>query len=246
MASTTIVLAEPDQHTRAFLYDNLSADGHTVLTADDAREAIALLGREHPDIALIDAGDETLALLDNIRRDHGCGGADADTPILVLTGGADELQRVRLLDRGADDVVNKPFSYPELRARIGALLRRADTRARPRVLRAGPVSIDLQARQVRVGERQVALSAKEYGLLVALAAEPTRVFTKWELLREVWGFRSPGHTRTLESHAARLRGKLCEAGAQGVVLNVWGVGYRLVDGPLHRAPEHGAATALSA
>ncbi len=242
MASTTIVLAEHDLTTRTFLYDNLSADGHAVLVANDVPEAVSLLRRERPGLALVDARGETLALLDRVRGDCGVGdGVDPDVPILVLTHRADELQRVRLLERGADDVIAKPFSYPELRARIGALLRRSEARTHPRRLHAGPVSIDLRARRVTVGDREVALSAKEYGLLLALAKEPTRVYTKWELLQEVWAFRSPGHTRTLESHAARLRGKLAAAGAPGFVVNVWAVGYRLLDSEMGAPPMRVAA-----
>jgi DNA-binding response OmpR family regulator len=90
--------------------------------------------------------------------------------------------------------------------------------------------VDTARREVRVGERQVKLANKEYALLLALSAEPTRVFTKQELLRDVWGFRSMGRTRTLDSHASRLRRKLDPESGR-YVINCWGVGYRLVDSP---------------
>ena len=230
MASTaTILLADEDPITRAFLRDNLIADGYHVLVAEDRAKATALLSTAQPDIVVIDFNGETLALVDGVRREDGAaGGVDPDTPILVLSGRADELQRVRMLERGSDDIVAKPFSYPELRARIAALLRRARARSTPRLLRVGPLSIDVRAREVRVGGRRIDLPDKEYGLLLALAREPTRVFTKPELLGEVWGFRAPGRTRTLESHAARLRRRLSDAGARGLVRNVWGVGYCLI------------------
>ena len=93
----------------------------------------------------------------------------------------------------------------------------------------GELEIDPVSRDVRVGGRSATLSQKEFALLLALAAQPTRVFTKEELLRDVWGYRSMGRTRTLDSHACRLRHKLCGTGAR-YVINVWGVGYRLVDG----------------
>ena len=128
-------------------------------------------------------------------------------------------------------MVKKPFAYPELRARIGAVLRRAQTTRRGRrLLRAGPVVIDVGSREVRVCERQVELSATEYRLLLALAGDPYRVFTREELLRSVWGLDTFGRTRTLDSHAFRLRRKLCEGGDERLVVNVWGVGYRLVEG----------------
>ena len=99
-----------------------------------------------------------------------------------------------MLERGGDDVVRKPFAYPELRARIAAVLRRSELRRRTRILRAGPIVIDVRSREVRVVDRPVELSAKEYDLLVTLAGEPTRVFTRAELMRGVWGQQTFGHT----------------------------------------------------
>ena len=96
----------------------------------------------------------------------------------MLSRDADRLQRIRVLERGGDDVVRKPFAYPELRARIAAVLRRSELRRAARILRAGPIVIDVRSREVRVVERPVELSAKEYDLLVTLAGEPTRVFTR--------------------------------------------------------------------
>jgi DNA-binding response OmpR family regulator len=127
--------------------------------------------------------------------------------------------------------VKKPFSYPELQARVAALLRRGERRAGPGRMRIGPLEVDPLARQVWLHGAEVQLSKKEYALLRALVGDPTRVFTREELLRGVWGYRSMGVTRTLDSHASRLRRKLSVAGDRFVV-NVWGVGYRLVDGTL--------------
>ena len=124
----------------------------------------------------------------------------------------------------------KPFAYPELRARIGAVLRRSQTTRRGRrILRAGPVVIDVRSREVRVCDRQVHLSSLEYQLLLTLASDPHRVFTREELLRSVWGLDTFGRTRTLDTHAFRLRHKLCDRSDETLVVNVWGVGYRLMD-----------------
>jgi DNA-binding response OmpR family regulator len=125
----------------------------------------------------------------------------------------------------------KPFSYPELRSRVASLLRRAQQRRGQGRLRVGALELDPASRDVRLHGARIDLSQKEFALLRALAAEPTRVFTKEELLRTIWGYRSIGTTRTLDSHACRLRHKL---GAYGdrYVINVWGVGYRLVDAPM--------------
>ena len=140
--------------------------------------------------------------------------------MIVLSGRGTEADRLRGFTEGADDYVVKPFHYPELAARIGAVLRRRDSRREgPR--RIGDIFIDPSRREVRVGERVVDLANKEFSLLRALAAEPARVFTKEELLRDVWGFRSMGRTRTLDSHASRLRRKL-DPEAGRYVINVWG------------------------
>ncbi|MGN6170662.1 MAG: response regulator transcription factor, partial [Solirubrobacteraceae bacterium] len=130
-----------------------------------------------------------------------------------------------------NDAKGKPFSYPELQARVAALLRRGERRTGPGRMRIGSLELDPLARQVWLHGEEVKLSKKEYALLRALAGDPTRVFTREELLRGVWGYRSMGITRTLDSHASRLRRKLSVAGDRFVV-NVWGVGYRLVDGTL--------------
>ena len=232
--TSTILLTEEHDATRAFLADNLTADGYRVLIAPDRTKALALLATAHPDLILVDVNGQTLELIDAIRSGDGLAGrADPDTPLIVLSRDADRLQRIRVLERGGDDIVRKPFAYPELRARIAAVLRRSELRRRTRILRAGPIVIDVRSREVRVFDRPVELSAKEYDLLVTLAGEPTRVFTRQELLRRIWGFETFGRTRTLDSHASRLRRKLCGDGSDKLVINVWGVGYRLVDGELH-------------
>ena len=128
--------------------------------------------------------------------------------------------------RGADDYVVKPFFYSELLTRVKAVLRRADGRSAQGAIVVGELALDPSTRLVRVGERPVELSAKEFALLHALARQPTRVFSKSELLRDVWGFLSMGATRTVDAHACRLRKKL---GGRRWIVSVRGVGYRLVD-----------------
>ena len=140
-----------------------------------------------------------------------------------------------MFDRGGDDVVAKPFSYPELRGRIRALLRRAHQSRPALVSRVGALTVNHLTREVRVGERPVSLAAKEYELLQALIADPTRVYTRQELLREVWGLNGQARTRTLDSHAFRLRRKLAAAEpGRTLVINVWGVGYRLCNSEVRR------------
>jgi DNA-binding response OmpR family regulator len=123
--------------------------------------------------------------------------------------------------------ITKPFHYPELLARIGAVLGRV-SRGRDRlVIRHGELAVNTLSREVTVGGIRLELSAKEYQLLTTLASEPERVFTKKDLLETVWGFRSQGRTRTLDSHASRLRQKLRVHSDVAWIANEWGVGYRL-------------------
>jgi len=234
-APATVLVVEDDPSLRTFLADNLAADGHDVLVADTVRDALRELEYKRPDIAVVDLGlpdGSGLELLTRVREADGVASRlDPELPMVVLTGRAGELDRVRAFERGADDLVPKPFSYPELRLRLRAILGGARPRRVLGRLRVGPLELDPPSREVRLRGARVALSQKEFALLRALATEPTRVFTKEELLRDVWGFRSMGITRTLDSHACRLRHKLASQGDQFVV-NVWGVGYRLVDGPV--------------
>ncbi len=231
----TILVVEDHRPTRTFLADNLSADGYELLEAECARDAQRIMASHFPDLAIVDLGlpdFDGLELLRHVREaDRLAGRLDPDLPLLVLTGRGGELNRLRAFGRGADDYLLKPFSYPELHARIVALLRRTRRRPVSARLRVGPLELDALARQVWLHGEPLELSKKEFALLRALAGDPTRVFTREELLRGVWGFRSLGATRTLDSHASRLRKKLSTAGDRFIV-NVWGVGYRLLDGDI--------------
>jgi len=229
-SAPTLLVAEEDDVARAFLADNLTADGYDVWTADSKEKALAVLSVRQPDAIVVDVNGKTLGLIDAIRAGDGLAGrVDPDTPLIVLTARVDELHRIRVLDRGGDDVLAKPYSYPELRARLAAVLRRARARQAPRVLRIGELTIDLAARTVDIRGTRVELPAKEYELLRTLAREPTRVFTREELLRDVWGHAHGCATRTLDSHACRLRHRLSEAGGNRWLRTVWGVGFRLTD-----------------
>ncbi|MGO9971309.1 MAG: response regulator transcription factor [Solirubrobacteraceae bacterium] len=177
--AANVLVAEEDDVARAFLADNLTADGYAVRTADSREQALERLSVRQPDVIVVDMNGKTLGLIDAIRTGDGLAGAvDPATPLIVLTARVDELHRIRVLDRGGDDVLTKPYSYPELRARIAALLRRVRANHAPRVLRVGDMTIDLAARTVEICGSRVDLPAKEYELLRALAREPTRVLTK--------------------------------------------------------------------
>lgn len=229
----TILIVEDHVATRRFLADNLAADGYHTLEADTAQAGRALIAAEQPSLTILDLGlpdRDGLALLADLRDPVGTG-ERLDVPVLILSGRAGELDRIRGFERGADDFLAKPFSYGELRGRIQAVLRRCRLRPIGGRTRVGTLELDPLSREVWVEGRRVPLAKKEFALLRALIAEPTRTFTREELLRDVWGFQAMGSTRTLDSHASRLRRKL-GSGRGSYVINVWGVGYRLIDGDL--------------
>jgi DNA-binding response OmpR family regulator len=212
---SAVLIAEPQSDVRGFLERHLAQDGFDVVGTENGDTALELALRAHPDLVLL--GDASAA--ESFR----------DVPVIVIGGeDSDAIDRVRAFARGCDDFVARPFVYDELLARINAVLRRARPPKRDRV-QAGRIWIEHSTRRVTVGGVRVDLAAKEYELLLKLASDPQRVFTKEELLREVWGFRSLGRTRTLDSHASRLRRKLQAVDRGPFVINVWRVGYRLLD-----------------
>ncbi len=229
----TVVVCEDDLATLELLCDHLEAEQYQALPAPTASDALRLCSYNAPDLLLLDLNLPDAHGLDVLREirdtDGATGRFDPELGVIVLSGRSADADRVRGLACGADDYVVKPFYVPEITARIGSVIRRRDGR-RGGPLRAGDVFVDVARREVRVGDRIVTLANKEFSLLRALATDPTRVFTKEELLRDVWGFRSMGRTRTLDSHASRLRRKL-DPEAGRYVVNCWGVGYRLIDAP---------------
>jgi DNA-binding response OmpR family regulator len=203
--TAAVFVADAEPSTRGFLVNHLQEDGFRIA-------------------GVLDPFD--LVLAGNVERvEHWVERA----PVIVI--GSEEAGTTECVDalrRGCDDYVEQPFEYQELLERIRAVLRR--TRPQLEVVEAPPVRIDLRRRVARVEGRGLQLSQKEFDLLLTLAREPERVFTKAELLRDVWGYRVTARTRTVDSHASRLRRKLRQAGAPvELVENVRGVGYRLFE-----------------
>jgi DNA-binding response OmpR family regulator len=230
MAGEAVLVVEHEEPTRAFLEQQLTDDGFDVLSAEEARKALELVERAHPDLVLLDAVLPDVSgfeVCSRLRQGEPGRSWNRDVPVIMVSARSDPVDRLRGFARGCDDYVPKPFLYEELVARMRAVLRRANGTRRT-IVSVCDLTVDLGARTVRVGGESVQLSAKEYDLLVALAEDPERVYCKDELLRNVWGFRSLGRTRTLDSHASRLRRKLNNGGDPRYVVNVWGVGYRLV------------------
>jgi DNA-binding response OmpR family regulator len=224
-----ILLVETHAQIAGTLAEQLRADGFQVDLALTAEHARALARARRPQLFLLGTLDperDTIELLDELRQGHQASSAWA--PAVVLGARSDQLDVLRAFEAGADDFVARPVDYLELRARVRALLRRADCGcSRTARVEIGPLAIDQRRRAVSLHGDQVELRRMEFELLLHLATDPQRVFAKHELLRAVWGYRSSGSTRTLDSHASRLRRKLeCHSHMRWVI-NVWGVGYRL-------------------
>jgi DNA-binding response OmpR family regulator len=222
----TVVVCEDDEATLELLCEHLTADRFEALPAPSASDALRLCRYKQPDLLLLDLALPDAAGLDVLREIRHADGVDARfdprLPVIVLSGSGSDAERVRGLESGADDYVVKPFHYPELRARVGAVLRRRSGKQDgPR--RIGDLVIDPARRRVQVAGRVVTLSNKEFCLLRMLASDPIRVYSKAELLREVWGYRTEARTRTLDSHASRLRRKL-DPETSRFVVNCWGEG----------------------
>ena len=226
------VLAMKPGVLRAELEAELTIDGYEVRCADSIPTVEARLTPSVADVLIIGSLDDLAApcaLLRGLRDGRLCEGRVAPTlPAIAIVPDGELTSTLRAFECGADDVIAQPVRYPELRARLAALLTRASRGLAPQVRRIGDLTLDIAGRSACIHDVPVELSSKEWELLVCLASAPTKVFTKQELLREVWHTDFVGTTRTLDSHACRLRSKLAQAGVR-YVINVWGVGYRLTD-----------------
>jgi len=226
-----ILVVESDRQLGNAITDQLVADGFSVELARTAEHARVLAAARTPRLAVLgwlDSPRGALALLEEIRRcEHAHEPWDRALPTIVIGSQVRELDLLRAFDAGADDFLARP-DYLELRARLQAILRRTDGgSALERVIEVGPLKIDTIARVVTLEQSVVHLRRMEFDLLAHLAREPERVFAREELLRAVWQYRCGGSTRTVDSHASRLRRKLTAHGRTRWVTNVWGVGYRL-------------------
>ena len=221
-----ILVIEDDPDIALSLRLKLERDGgFEVKTAEDGATGLRLAVDSPPDLVLLDVnlpGMDGFEVCRHLRNEP----ATAATPVIMLTARIDESDRVAGLDLGADDYITKPFSPKEALARIRAVLRRSDREAAgPEALADGILRIDVGARRAEVAGRELALTRKEFDLLVELIRRRGRVLTRERLLETVWGYDYPGETRTVDVHVRRLRQKLGSPVDERVE-TVVGVGYR--------------------
>jgi len=222
----TVMLVEDERKLRDLVRSYLERAGFTVLSTGSGAEAIMLASSASPDLIVLDLGlpdvpGETVAR--EVR-------AIAPTPIVMLTAKSAEDDRIRGLELGADDYVTKPFSPRELVLRVQAILRRGGLAAEQGVTSygGGTLVIDQPRRQVTVNGTEVSLTPTEWGILVALATVPGRVYSRFELINRVRGYEFEGYERTVDSHVKNLRRKIeDDPGNPRIVQTVLGGGYRL-------------------
>ncbi len=227
----TILVVDDEPNITRLLSMYLTKEGFTIEAAADGPTAVAKARQNTYALVLLDLmlpGMDGLEACRTIRR-------TSDVPIIMLTARSEDVDKIVGLEVGADDYITKPFNPRELVARVKAVLRRYEnaSSATKNLVEVGDVVVDLDRREVRIGDELIEVRAKEFALLVALARRPGVVVPRERLLNEVWGYEHSIDTRTVDVHISTLRDRLAGAGAR--IETVWGVGYKMVPGD--RSPE---------
>ncbi|NMB40340.1 MAG: response regulator transcription factor [Firmicutes bacterium] len=220
-----ILLVEDEKTLAKALKFNLEKEGFSVVTTFDGEEALRAMPAEKPDLVILDL------MLPKINGFEVCRSIrrNSDVPIIMLTARDEDIDKILGLELGADDYMTKPFNVRELLARIRAILRRTVSQAKvgAQFIKAGDLQIDSLKRKVTIKGRRIALTAREYALLVFLASNPGKVYSREQLLKEIWGENYKGDVRTVDVHIRHLREKVEEFPADpGLILTVWGIGYK--------------------
>ncbi|MBS4007201.1 MAG: response regulator transcription factor [Clostridium sp.] len=207
---------------------SLEKEGYEVLAAYDGAEALSLFKTENPDLIVLDLMLPEVDGFEVCRRIR----KGSEVPIIMLTARGEDIDKILGLELGADDYVTKPFNPRELTARIKAILRRSQLhsgkdQAGMQVIRLQDLQIDLFQRKVRIRDKEVDLTSKEFALLSLLASHPGRVFSREKLLEHVWGYDYYGDARTVDVHIRHLREKIePDPATPQLILTVWGAGYK--------------------
>jgi two-component system, OmpR family, response regulator len=224
-----MLLVEDDVHLSEILRLHLRADGYVVEHTSDGRQGLALVERGGWDAIVLDLMLPGIDGLEICRRARDLA---RYTPIIITSARGSEVHRILGLEMGADDYLAKPFSVLELLARLKALLRRVDAigqqmRADGRTIEQGDLHVDPLARQVRLRDRMLDLTPREFELLHHFVQNPERIFSRIELLNRVWGLRHEGYEHTVNTHINRLRGKIeTDPRNPSRIVTVWGAGYK--------------------
>ena len=227
---TSVLVVDDEPAMLRVLRAALDARGYEVRTAMSGEQAINAVATQAPDLVMLDLGLPDIDGVEVCRRIRSW----SQVPILVLSAEGSDDRKVRALDEGADDYVTKPFSMPELLARVRVALRHRSASGEeeePAVLEVGDVRVDVPHHQVTVAGRPVDLTPKEFGFLALLARWPGRVLTHRMILQEVWGPEYGSETQYLRVYASQLRKKLADDPAHPRLITEPGVGYRLVAAP---------------
>ena len=224
MPNQKILIVDDDQNICELLRLYLAKEGYETLIAHDGEKALELFEQNKPNMVLLDVMMPRMDGWEVCRRIR----AQGNTPIIMLTAKGETFDKVLGLELGADDYVVKPFDSKEVVARIKAVLRRcsAGEENRDGIIRYDNLSVDMSRYELKVKDKVVDAPPKELELLSFLASHPNRVFTRDQLLDEVWGFEYYGDSRTIDVHIKRLREKLEGASDQWSLKTVWGVGYK--------------------
>ena len=223
-----ILVVDDEENIVKLVSYNLEQEGYEIITANEGKEALAKIEQEEPDLMILDLMLPKIDGFDicrKVRKDSNSN----NLPIIILSAKEEEIDKILGLELGADDYVTKPFSPRELIARVKAVLRRVDyniEEGEKEVLKAGEVELDLKKHQVSINDQEINLTPKEFELLSILIKHPGQVFSRDNLLGEIWDYNYHGDTRTVDVHVRRLRKKISEYNKQKHIITVRGVGYK--------------------
>ena len=222
--NSKILIVDDEKNIVELIRLYLEKEGYKTVCAYDGDEAMSLFRQHNPSMVILDImlpGIDGWQVCKEIRK-------SADTPIIMLTAKSDTFDKVLGLELGADDYITKPFEAKELLARVKAVLRRSESQetATSKEVVYDKISINIENYELKLNDEQVDAPPKEIELLYFLASNPNRVYTREQLLEEVWGFDYFGDSRTVDVHIKRLREKLEGIEANWQLKTVWGVGYK--------------------